>query len=307
MASKVAFLHSGRRVSFQLHYATFVRRLYEVAHDDDIEIIEKWAGDDLSRALSRQAEEVANEAGVDVIVAAGGPPSSVASRDATKSNKVPVVFMSTADPVALGLVVSLDKPGTNMTGIAGLTSELDVKRLELLREFLAGGAPKKIGVLTNGGRPSVEYQFEELKKAAPGLDLTLVRRNAVNLDEIKKAFADFKGEPVDGVLVTADSLFNDFRKDVVAFAKGLPAIYQWREFAEVGGLMSFGPNILEAYALVGEYAGRILNGATAANLPVSLPDSLELVINLRVAHAEGFNIPASLLSRAEFVRHPLGP
>ena len=118
MASKVAFLHSGRRVSFQLHYATFVRRLHEVAHDDEIEIVEKWAGDDLSKGLIRHAEDVANEGGVDVIVAAGGPPSSVAAKDATSGKTVPVVFMSTADPAGLGLVASLDRPERNITGIA---------------------------------------------------------------------------------------------------------------------------------------------------------------------------------------------
>ena len=306
MTSKVAFLHSGRKVSFQLHYATFVRRLYEVAKDKDIEIIERWAGDDVSRGLSRHAKDLAEAKGIKVIVAAGGPPSSNEARKAYKGKSVPVVFMSTANPVALKLVKSLDKPGGHITGIAGLTSELDLTRLELLRELFADGKKKTIGVLTNEGRLGVEAQFQVLKDAAARLNFSLARRNAVNLQQIEQAFLSFKRKnSVDAVLVTADSLFNDYRRDVVTFAKGLPGIYQWREFAEVGGLMSFGPSILDAYGLVGEYAGRILNGAKPQNLPVSLPDRFELVINLRVAHTEGFHIPSSLLSRAEFVHYPL--
>ena len=210
--------------------------------------------------------------------------------------------MSVADPRGLGLVDSLDHPKGNMTGIAGMTSELDLARLELLREFLPGEKPAKVGVLNNSTRPRLEEQFKVLCDAAPGLNLTLVRKDVANLAQIEAAFSSFKSEKPDALLVTADSMFNDLRSRVVGFAKGVPAIYQWREFAEAGGLMSFGPNIIDAYAQVGEYVGHILDGASPANLPVALPDRFELVINLRVAQAEGFKIPASLLSRAEFVR-----
>ena len=124
--------------------------------------------------------------------------------------------------------------------------------------------------------------------------------------EIEAAFAGFKrNDKTDATLVTADSLFNDLRKKVVTFAKGVPAIYQWREFAEAGGLMSYGPHILDAYEQVAEYVGHILDGEAPSDLPVSLPDRFELVINIKVAHADGIKIPASLLSRAEFVRRRL--
>lgn len=304
MPRTVGFFHSGTKASFQLHFASFVRRMHDLVGEQDVKIVETWAGDDATQTLEQHAQGLAGRS-VDVIVACGGPPAALAAQKATVKSKAPVVFMSVADPVGLGLVASLDNPGGNVTGIAGLTSELDVTRLQLLRELLAGGRPAKVGVLNNAKRPHLEEQYKTLAAAAGDLNLTLVRKDAADLAQIEAGFTSFKGERVDALLVTADSLFNDLRKRVVAFAKGVPAIYQWREFAEAGGLMSFGPNIMEAYETVGEYVGHILNGASPSDLPVALPDRFELVINLRVAHAEGFRIPASLLSRADFVRHPL--
>ena len=298
----VGFFHSGTRGSFQKQYDAFASRLREVFRKDEVKIIERWAGDDRAKGLERHAQDLVAE-GVEVIVAAGGPPSALAAQKAV-AGKVPVVFMSVADPVGLELVNSLDDPGTNMTGIAGLTSELDVTRLELLREVIAGRGLARVAVLNNANRPKLEEQFRTLKAAAPGLNLGLVRRDVVDLDGIKRAMDFFKDQVVDALLVTADSLFNDLRTDVVGLVKGVPAIYQWREFVEVGGLISFGPNILDAYSLVGEYAADILDDPKASNAPVALPDSLELVLNLRVAHAEGFKIPASILSRAEIVSCP---
>jgi putative ABC transport system substrate-binding protein len=255
------------------------------------------------------AVEISNETDIAVLVAAGGPPSSKAIKEATEGKPVPVVFMSTADPVGLGLVLSLDHPGTNLTGIAGLTSELDASRLELLAELLPKrGTPRRIGVLNNGNRPMLEQQYHKLEVATSGLDVELVRRDVVNMDEIEKAFDSFKAPFVDAVLVTADSLFNNFRKDVVKLADGLRAVYQWREFVTAGGLMSFGPDVMEAYKLVGTYTGRILVGhEKPENMPVTSPTKFDLVINLENAERHGFHIPASLLSRAELVRHPLTP
>jgi putative ABC transport system substrate-binding protein len=305
---KVAFFHSGRKASFQKHFEAFLSGLHNLVPAADVQIIERFASDDPQRrALPVHAVEISNEAGIEVLVAAGGPPSSKATKEATQGKSVPVVFMSTADPVGLGLVNSLDRPGTNMTGIAGLTSELDVSRLELLSELLPNRGTARIGVLNNGNRPMLEEQYRTLAAAAPGLNLQLVRRDAVNMDEIEGAFAHFRAVPVDAVLVTADSLFNDLRKEVVALAQGLRAIYQWREFVEVGGLMSFGPNVMEAYTLVGNYAGRILRGEIPQNMPVTSPSKFELVINLTNAEQHDFHIPASLLSRAELVRHVLEP
>jgi len=301
---KVGFFHSGRKASFEQHYQAFLRGLHELVPANEVDIVVQWAGDNPGRgALRVQALDVLDKnSDMKVLVAAGGPPSSRATKEATQDKGVPVVFMSTADPVGLGLVKSLDRPGTNMTGIAGLTSELDISRLELLRELLQDRDIARIGVLNNGSRPLLEEQYQKLEEAAPGLDVQLVRRDAVNLEEIERAFAHFRTVPVDAVLVTADSMFNDFRQDVVRLADGIRAIYQWREFVTEGGLMSFGPDVMEAYTLVGNYAGRILKDERPENMPVTSPSKFDLVINLTNADRHGFHIPASLLSRAELVR-----
>ncbi len=301
---KVGFFHSGRKASFDEHYKAFLRGLHDLVPAKDIDIVVQWAGDNPERGTLRvQALDVLDKnSDIKVLVAAGGPPSSKATKEATQDKGVPVVFMSTADPVGLGLVESLDRPGTNMTGIAGLTSELDVSRLELLRELLQDREIARIGVLNNRNRPLLEEQYQKLEAAAPELDVQLVRADVVNLEEIEQAFARFRTVPVDAVLVTADSMFNDFRKDVVRLANGIRAIYQWREFVTEGGLMSFGPDVMEAYTLVGNYAGRILNGESPQNMPVTSPSKFDLVINLTNAEKHDFHIPASLLSRAELVR-----
>jgi putative tryptophan/tyrosine transport system substrate-binding protein len=299
---KVGFLHNRTKASFQRHYAAFVSRMHDFVEGENVIVIEKWAGDHLKKTLEQHAEDLVSQ-GVEVMVAAGGPQTALAAKKATK--KIPIVFTPVTDPIGLNLVESLDHPARNLTGIAGMTSELDVTRLQLLRELLGGSTTATIGVLTNKNRPRVKEHLQTLGKAASEIDVSLEPMIVENLAEIDAAFKSFKGKEPDGFLVTADSLFNDLRKKVVVFPKKKPAIYQWREFAEAGGLMSFGPNIIEAYEKVGEYVGHILNGAKPGNLPVSLPDRFEMVINLRVALASRIAIPASLLSRAEFVHSRL--
>ena len=302
-ARTVGFLHNGTKGSFQKQYAAFLRRLHDFVEEGDVRVRERWAGDDTSKTLEQHAKDLV-DAGVQVLVAAGGPPSALAAQKAA-GGKTPVVFMSVTDPVGLGLVKDIDEPGGNLTGIAGLTSELDITRLEILHELLGEKKGARIGILNNSKRPKLEEQYATLAAAAAGLNVTPVRMDASSLAEIENAFASFKGgQKVEAVLVTADSMFNNLRKQVVRFAAaaGLPAIYQWREFPEAGGLMSFGPNILDAYAQVGEYAGHILDGIEPDDLPVALPDRLELVVNLRTAYSQKVRIPASLLTRAEFVK-----
>jgi len=303
---KIGFLHTGTKASFQEHYAVFVHRLHDFVEEDDIEIVEKWASDDTTQSLQQHATALANE-GVDVLVAAGGPPSALAAKKATAGKRrIPVVFTSVTDPVGLKLVRSLDNPGGNLTGIAGMTSELDVTRLEILRELLRGRRKASVGVLNNKNRPGLEEQFKTLAAAASEMDVRLVRLDVANLAEIQAAFTSIKkAKPVDAILVTADSLFNDLRHKVVKFAGTIPAIYQWREFAEAGGLMSFGSDILDAYEQAAEYVGHVLDGDAPSDLPVSLPDRFELVINLRVAQKNGIKIPSSLLCQAQFVQSRL--
>jgi putative tryptophan/tyrosine transport system substrate-binding protein len=301
---KIGFFHNGMEESFTPHFAAFEARLlnFKFKAPTEVQILRRWAGDQAQKPLDDHISELLKE-GVTVLVAAGGPPSALAAKKATEANrKPPVVFTSVADPVRLGLVKSLVRPDTHMTGIAGLTSELDVARLRLLNEVLGGGEGTRIGVLNNATRPLLEEQYKKIEVAASRMKLTLVRKDVASLEGIEAAFDAFNGgQRVAGLLVTADSLFNNHRKQVVALAAGMPAIYQWREFAEVGGFMSFGPNIIEAYAQVGDYAGRILDGEDPSQLPVALPCRFELVINIDVAYGGGFDIPASLLTQAEFV------
>lgn len=303
-ARKIGFLHTGTKASFQEHYAAFVHRLHDFVEEDDIEIVEKWAGDDTSQSLEQHAQALASDA-VDVLVAAGGPPSAKAAQQATKRNSIPVVFTSVTNPVGLKLVSSLDNPKGNLTGISGMTSELDLPRLEILCGLLAG-RKKTVAVLSNNHREGFYEHFVMLKDAVAKMGVKLVPMDVGNLAEIQAAFNSLKKDkPVDGFLVTADSLFNDLRHQVVKFVGAVPAIYQWREFAEAGGLMSFGPNIIDAYEQAAEYVGHILDGDAPSDLPVSLPDRFELVINLRVAQKNEIKIPSSLLSQAQFVRSRL--
>lgn len=303
---KVGFLHNRSKRSFQVHFAAFVTRMYDFVEQEDVLIEERWAGDDTGTSLEDHAKYLVTK-GVDVIVAAGGPQSATKAktvRDDLKST-IPIVFTPVTDPLFFGLVDKLDKPGTNMTGIAGMTSELEVNRLQLLAELLGdNGKGKTIGVLRNKDRPTIPAQDKKLSDEATKLGVYLDDIRAAGLADIKAEFASLK-TPYVAFLVTANSLFNDLRKILVTLIQNKPAIYQWREFAEAGGLMSFGPNIIEAYKKVGEYVGLILQGSSPEDLPVLFPDRFELVINLRVAQANGIDIPASLLSRAEIVRtHP---
>lgn len=308
MARKVGFLHNRSKGSFQVHFAAFVSRMYDFVEQEDVLIEERWAGDDTGTSLNDHAKYLVTK-GVDVIVAAGGPQSASAAqsiRDSLKST-IPIVFTPVTDPLNLQptpLVDNLDKPGTNITGIAGMTSELDVNRLQLLAELLGDSKGKTIGVLRNKDRYIVPAQAAKLRDEAKRLGVNLDYIDVADLTEIKAEFA-LRKTTYAAFLVTADSLFNDLRKILVTLIQQKPAIYQWREFAEVGGLMSFGPNIIEAYKKVGEYVGHILQGSSPSDLPVLFPERFELVINLRVAQANGIDIPASLLSRAEIVRtHP---
>jgi putative tryptophan/tyrosine transport system substrate-binding protein len=213
---------------------------------------------------------------VAVIVAAGGHVSALAARDVTK--EIPISFTTVTDPVKSGLVKSLNRPGGNATGTAGLTSELDPKRLELLHEMKPTAAV--VGVLINPNRPGLETQLPELRAAADRLKLKLEMQEAAGDRDIniEAAFQGFASQRVDALLVTADPMFNNRRAQVLALAAkhSLPAIYQWREFVTGGGLMSYGPSITEAYRQAGINAGRILKGAKPADIPVVQPTRFQL-------------------------------
>jgi putative ABC transport system substrate-binding protein len=296
----VGFLTSGSVASLNKRWiAAFKRGLHEASYIDGQNIrIEYRAADDQYSRLEGLAGDLVSRK-VSVIVAAGGPVSALAARKVTDT--VPIVFTTIADPVKSGLVASINRPGGNVTGTAGLTSELDAKRLEILHELVSDA--KTIGALINPNRPGVEVQSNELEASGRTIGLKLIFEKASTEQGINSALEAFRQQRVDGLLVTADPLFNFHRAQVIALAArfGLPAIYQWREFVEDGGLVSYGPSIADAYHQAGVYAAQILKGAKPADLPVMQPTRFEFVINLKTAKAQGLAIPHAFLARAEAV------
>ncbi len=263
----------------------------------NVEVEYRWASDNYAKLPELSADLVQRR--VTVIVAAGGHVSALAAQEATK--EIPIVFTTVTDPVQTGLVKSLNKPGGNATGMAGLTSELDSKRLELLHETKPSAAI--FGVLVNRNRPGLEAQLPELQAAAEKAKLKLEFQTAATDREIDGAFAAFAAQRADAVLVTADPFFYNRRAQVVSLAAAgsLPAIYQWREFVTAGGLMSYGPSITEAYEQAGRNAGLILKGAKPADMPVAQPTRFFLVINRKTAGQLGLTLSPSLLALAHEV------
>ena len=296
----VGFLTSGAKGALNKAWvAAFHRGLGESGYVEGQNVaIEYRAADDHYDRLDGLAAELVR-ARVAVIIAAGGPVSALAAKRATDTT--PIVFTTIADPVKSGLVDGLSKPGGNITGTAGLTSELDVKRLELLRQVKPSA--RVIGVLVNPNRPGVEANSKDLQAAAQAIGCQLVFQGASTEQALDAAFDKFAEARVDALVVTADPFFNFRRPQVVALAArhAIPAIYQWREFVVDGGLMSYGPGIADAYYQAGVYAGRILKGAKPADLPVVQPTRFELVINSKTAKTLGLEVPPPLLALANEV------
>ena len=289
----IGFLNSGSAGSRGEQFAAFDRGLGEAGYVDgqNITVEYRWAEDHYDRLPVLAAELVRRP--VTVLVAGGGPVSALAAKAATTT--IPIVFTTVADPIKSGLVASLNRPGGNVTGIAGLTSELDAKRLELLHQMM----PKTgvIGVLVNPNRPGLDGELKELQAKAGEMKLKLVVQKAGAEGDIDTALESLTRQKIDALLVTADPFFNSRRAQVVALTTryAIPAIYQWREFAAAGGLMSYGPSIVGAYHQAGVYVGRLLKGTKPADLPVIMPTRFELVINLKTAKALGIDVPYPLL------------
>ncbi len=263
--------------------------------NQNVKIEYQWADNDYSRLPELAAMLVQMQ--VKVIVAAGGHVSALAAHKVTKD--IPIVFTTVTDPVKDGLVTSLNNPGGNATGTAGLTSELDPKRLEILHEL--DPSFRLIGVLVNPKRPGVDRQLQELQEAAGKLELELDLQKVASEGGLEPAFQAMVSHGVHALIVTADPFFNNQRSEVVALAAKykLPTIYQWREFVTAGGLMSFGPSITAAYRHAGLTVGRILKGERPAEIPVVQPTKFQLVVNLRTAKRLGIAVPEELLTVAD--------
>jgi len=232
------------------------------------------------------------------VIATGGTPSVLAAKGATST--IPIVFGS-GDPVEGGVIASLSRPGGNLTGVSGMNTELTPKRLELLSELVPQA--KMIALLVNPNNASAERVIREVQEAARAKALQLDILKAGTESEIDAAFATLVELHAGALVVASDSFFGSRREQLVALASrhAVPAIYEWREFAAAGGLISYGPSLTAAARQIGIYAGRILKGAKPADLPVQEPSKFELVINLNTAKALGLTVPQSILARADEV------
>ena len=277
----------------------FRQGLREIGYDDgrNVAIEYRWARGEYDRLPALAAELVARS--VSIIVSVGG--SSLAAKAATA--KIPIVITEGHDPVANGLVQSLNRPGGNLTGVMLYGSLLPVKRLELLREAVPGA--KLIAILGNPSTPDSvsKSDAQQVADLAAALGQRILVLNASSEQELEPAFATMTRQGADALQVMNDPFLDGQRAKIVALAseRGIPTIYAYREIAELGGLMSYGINIADAYHQLGLYAGKVLNGANPAELPVMQPTKFDLVINLKTAKALGLTIPPTLLARADQV------
>ena len=236
---------------------------------------------------------------VAAIFTAGGAAATLAAKAATST--IPVVFSTGSDPIKVGLVASLNRPGGNVTGTSFFGGVLEPKRLELLHELMPKAA--EIAILVNPNAPTAEFRVPEMQKAALALGVRIRTLVARTEGDLEPAFADLVQNRTAGLLVTTDPVFVAEYIRLVALAAryAVPTIFESREAAVAGGLMSYGASIADAYRKAGEYVGRILKGAKPEDLPVQQAVKIELIINLRTAKALGLTVPPSLLARADEV------
>jgi putative tryptophan/tyrosine transport system substrate-binding protein len=261
----------------------------------NVKVEYRWAEGHYDRLPSLAADLVRRQ--VAVIAATGGEPSPQVVKAATQT--IPIVFMANGDPVAAGLVASLNRPGGNLTGVTIFGMIAAGKRLELLRQLMPKGGT--IGYLMNPDNPNRE--LDNVQAAARSLGQQILVLNADGGREIDTAFATIAQQRVAALLVASDPLFFDRRDQLIALAarQAIPAIYYLRAFSEAGGLLSYGNALKDMYRQVGTYTGRILNGEKPADLPVMQSTKFELVINLKTAKALGLEIPPTLIAIANEV------
>ena len=257
----------------------------------------RW-GEGRYERLTAYAVELVRRA-VTVIVTAGGDPAAQAAKAATAT--IPIVFVSGSDPVKVGLVSSLNRPGGNITGVHMLILSLGAKRLGQLHELMPAANP--VGILVNPNFADALTQLRDVEDAAQSLGLKLVVQKAGTEFEFETAFADLARQKAGAILVIADPFFTSQRVEIAALAAryAMPAVFELREYAAAGGLMSYGPDLADGYRQGGVYAGKILKGQKPAELPVEQPAKLGLVINLKTAKALGLQIPDKLLALADEV------
>jgi putative tryptophan/tyrosine transport system substrate-binding protein len=262
----------------------------------NVHIAFRWAEGQYDRLQSLTSDLISRQVAV---IAALSTPAALAAKVATTT--IPIVFNSGTDPVKLGLVASLNRPGGNVTGVTFFTAPLEPKRLGLLRELIPHA--DLVAVLLNPKYPDADVQLKDVQEATREIGQRTLMLTATTDAEIDSAFAAVAQQRVGALMVGADPFFDVRRERIVALARrhDVPAIYHLREYVVAGGLLSYGANLADSYRQVGIYTGRILKGIKPADLPVMRPTKFELVINLKTARALGLEVPPTLLARADEV------
>jgi putative ABC transport system substrate-binding protein len=296
----IGFLHPASPDTYTERLRAFRQGLRDTGYveGENVAIEYRWAENKFDRLPAQAAELVRRQ--VAVIVATGGSGPALAAKAATTT--IPIVFTVPEDPVRLGLVVSLARPGGNATGMNFFSIELAAKRLELMRELVP--AATRVAVLINpADAANTETLLSDVGAATRAMGLQIQIVNANTSREIDAAFATFVGERPDALFVSGGPflLSRRVQLSLLAARHSMPASYGSREYAEIGGLMSYGTSQADVHRQAGIYAGRILKGAKPADLPVVQPSKFELVINLQAAKVLGLDIPPSLLARADEV------
>jgi putative ABC transport system substrate-binding protein len=295
----IGFLNGASPLTWAPFVAAFRNGLKEAGYVEgqNVTVEYSWADGKVEPLPKIAAELVARQPAV--IVAGGGDQAVIAAKTATTT--IPIVFISGSDPVKIGFVASLNRPGGNLTGITQFTAALEPKRLELLRETVPSAA--LIAMLVNPDYPASRSQVSEVQSAASALGQKIVIQNANNESGIDAAIVDIVQKRADALLVGSDPFFTAQRERLVTLAARhrVPTIYQWREFAVIGGLMSYGTDLTDSYRLLGSYAARVLKGTKPADLPVQQSTKVGLVVNLKTAKALDLTFPTSVLGRADEV------
>jgi putative tryptophan/tyrosine transport system substrate-binding protein len=295
----VGFLNSGTLDRYRLLLDAFRQGLNVGGYVEgrNVAIESRWAEGQFARLPELAADLVRRR--VSLIASTGGSASARAAKAATTT--IPVLFIGGPDPVADGLVSSLNRPGGNLTGVGVNTSALMPKRVELLLELIPTAS--KIALLQNREDVGADAGQKDVEATIRALGRQMIPLRISSLSDLETAFVSAVRQHAEALLVGSSSIFTDRRVEIVGLAArhALPAAYAWREFAEAGGLASYGPNMVWAYRQIGQYASRILKGAKPADLPVMLPTKYEFIINLKTARPLGLTIREGLLAFADEV------
>jgi ABC-type uncharacterized transport system substrate-binding protein len=294
----IGFLHSGSEASAP-YLVGFEQGLKEIGFENgrNVTVQYRFAEGHYDRLPAMVADFVYQK--VTVLAAVGGVQTALAAKPA--SAVVPVVFANGSDPVQFGLVKSLNRPDGNITGVSFFNAQLEAKRLGLLSELVPSA--RAFGALINPANDNAANQLKDIAQGARVVNRAITILKASNEGEIETMFASFAEQRVNALLVASDPYFNSQRTKIVELAAryNLPAIYEWCEFAEAGGLASYGTNLIDNYRLAGVYVGRILKGEKPAELPIVQTTKFEFVINLKTAKSLGLTVPPGPLSVVDAV------